>query len=197
MIIDRSHRQCRWLVQRSGIGRCSMVAGLVAAACWFAVPAGAGSLSDPAALDAFIEAGRQTNGFKTMGVLLCDAGGTFYARSFGGDEESSSHLLASATKLASATAIMSLVDDGLLALDDPIGKYLPQFGPNRRKITIRQLLAQTHGMPAQHAAIAPPQVEDFFLTLADEVARLLVPDASPRADSDPHTTSARPEEVRR
>jgi CubicO group peptidase (beta-lactamase class C family) len=97
---------------------------LVVALCCLALPSAAGSLSDAEALGAFIESGRVENGFKTMGVLLCDADGVFYEKSFGGDDASSRHLLASATKLASATTVMTLVDDGLVALDDPIGKYL-------------------------------------------------------------------------
>ena len=60
-MIDRSHRQGNWLGRRSGIGRCSMVAGLVAAACCSVVPAGAGSLSDPATVDAFIEEVRRAS----------------------------------------------------------------------------------------------------------------------------------------
>jgi CubicO group peptidase (beta-lactamase class C family) len=158
-----------------GSGAVCLMAGMLAALCCLAVPVGAASLSDRAALDAFIKAGRETNGFKTMGVLLCDAHGTFYTISLGGDEESSRHLLASATKLASATAVMSVVDDGTLSLDDPIGKYLPQFGPNRRGITIRQLLSQTHGLPGSNAAIAPPQV-DNGLTLAQAVDRIALDD---------------------
>jgi CubicO group peptidase (beta-lactamase class C family) len=153
------------------IGRPFVVCWAVIALCFQALPTAAGSLSDSQALDSFIETGRVENGFKTMGILLCDAKGVFYEKSFGGDDASSRHLLASATKLASATAVMTLVDEGLVALDDPIGKYLPQFGPNRRKITIRQLLSQTHGMPGNHAAIAMPQ-QDNGLTLAEAVDRI-------------------------
>ena len=38
------------------------------------------------------------------------------------------------------------VTDGKLALDDPIGKYLPQADAAHGKITVRQLLTQTSGL---------------------------------------------------
>jgi CubicO group peptidase (beta-lactamase class C family) len=168
---DTSLRRLGEHGRRGRRGRVPVVIAIVVSLCSAAMAARAASLSDRAALDAFIEAGRVSNGFKTTGVLLCDGHGSFYTISLGGDEESSGHLLASATKLASATAVMSVVDDGLLSLDDPIGKYLPQFGPNRRGITIRQLLSQTHGLPGNHAAIALPQV-DNGLSLAQAVDRI-------------------------
>lgn len=118
-------------------------------------------------LDAFLEANLGSMTTKRMGVLLCDASGSFYARSLGEHPEST-HLLASATKLASTTAVMSCVDSGLVHLDDPIGKHLPQFGPNRRAITIRQLLSQTHGLPFTHDSIPQPQAANG-MTLAQSV----------------------------
>ncbi len=57
--------------------------------------------------------------------------------------------LASLTKvLATAAAVMLLVDDGRLALDDPVARYLPAFaeGP-KAAVTIRHLLTHTSGLP--------------------------------------------------
>jgi len=54
--------------------------------------------------------------------------------------------VASASKWMTAAVAMSLVDDGHLALDEPIGKRLPQFQGAAGTITLRQLLAQTGGM---------------------------------------------------
>jgi CubicO group peptidase (beta-lactamase class C family) len=54
--------------------------------------------------------------------------------------------LASVTKLFTATAIMQLWDRGKLKLDDPVAKYLPEFGVNgKENVTIRELLAHTSG----------------------------------------------------
>lgn len=55
--------------------------------------------------------------------------------------------IASASKWLSAGVIMSLVDEGLLSLDDTCGKYLPTFKGAKSGITIRQLMSHTSGLP--------------------------------------------------
>lgn len=57
--------------------------------------------------------------------------------------------LASLTKaVATATAIMSLVEQGHLRLNDPIESFLPQFrGPWKSEVTIWHLLTHTSGLP--------------------------------------------------
>lgn len=71
--------------------------------------------------------------------------------------------IASVTKPVTATAMMMLVDDGKVSLDDPVEKYLPEFADQTvavkqengqvllkkpdRPITIRHLLSQTSGLP--------------------------------------------------
>lgn len=53
--------------------------------------------------------------------------------------------LASITKQFTATAVLLLVDDGKLALDDSIRKYFPDFPAFADDITIRHLLQHTSG----------------------------------------------------
>jgi CubicO group peptidase (beta-lactamase class C family) len=58
--------------------------------------------------------------------------------------------LASVSKPFSATAIMQLVEQGKVALDDPVVEHLPDFrlaDARYAEITIRQLLNHTAGMP--------------------------------------------------
>lgn len=56
--------------------------------------------------------------------------------------------VASITKLFTATVLMTLVEDGLLALDDPIAEHLPTFAAeDRRAVTLRRLLSHTSGLP--------------------------------------------------
>jgi CubicO group peptidase (beta-lactamase class C family) len=55
-------------------------------------------------------------------------------------------LLASMTKQFTATAVMMLVRDGKVALDDGIGKYVDDPPPAWRGITIRHLLTHTAGL---------------------------------------------------
>ena len=59
--------------------------------------------------------------------------------------------LASLTKsLATATAVMQLYEQGKVAFDDPVQKYLPDFNPandpQRAEVTLRMLLTHTSGL---------------------------------------------------
>ena len=56
--------------------------------------------------------------------------------------------LASLTKpIATTTAILLLVQDGLLSLDDPVAKVLPGFGErDKEAVTLRHLLSHCAGL---------------------------------------------------
>ena len=58
--------------------------------------------------------------------------------------------LASLTKaVATTTAVMLLVEDGRMRLDDPVSRWVPEFaGGEGRQVTIRQLLSHTAGTRA-------------------------------------------------
>ncbi len=122
-------------------------------------------------VDAKLKGSIEDKTFEGVGLLLCTAEGTFYKKAFGADTTETTHLLGSATKLASTTTIMTLVDDRLINIDDPIKKYLPQFGPVSGAITIRQLFAQLHAMPAGHPSIALP-LQDNGFTLEESVNQI-------------------------
>ncbi|MDQ3606392.1 MAG: beta-lactamase family protein, partial [Gemmatimonadota bacterium] len=66
------------------------------------------------------------------------------------DPDSTVYDIASLTKVvATTTAVMLLVDDGRMALDAPVRRYLPEFGGgNKDRVTVRQLLAHTSGLPS-------------------------------------------------
>lgn len=54
--------------------------------------------------------------------------------------------LASVSKLFTTTAVMQLYDCGLIDLDAPVARYLPEFAENGKEaVTIRQLLTHTSG----------------------------------------------------
>ena len=57
--------------------------------------------------------------------------------------------MASLTKcLVTATAVMQLYEQGRFALDDPVARYLPEFGVNgKQAVTIRELLTHFSGLP--------------------------------------------------
>ena len=54
--------------------------------------------------------------------------------------------LASMTKQFTAAAILLLVQDGRVGLDDPVGKWLPSLPPHSAVATLRQLLTHTGGL---------------------------------------------------
>ena len=56
--------------------------------------------------------------------------------------------LASLTKvMATGTALMLLVDEGRVALDDPVAKHVPAFGErDKEAVTLRHLLTQSSGL---------------------------------------------------
>jgi CubicO group peptidase (beta-lactamase class C family) len=56
--------------------------------------------------------------------------------------------LASLTKvIVTTTAVMQLVERGEVRLNDPVAKYLPEFGQNGKEdITVRQLLTHYSGL---------------------------------------------------
>jgi CubicO group peptidase (beta-lactamase class C family) len=56
--------------------------------------------------------------------------------------------MASCSKPVTATAVMTLIDEGTIGLNDPFQEYIPEFkGPEAEKITIRHLLSHTSGLP--------------------------------------------------
>jgi D-alanyl-D-alanine carboxypeptidase len=55
--------------------------------------------------------------------------------------------IGSVTKQFTAAAIMKLVEQGKLGLDDPLSKYLPDFDTGGRTVTIRQMLNHASGIP--------------------------------------------------
>src|SRR6185437_1367087 len=54
--------------------------------------------------------------------------------------------IASMSKPVTAVAVGILVDDGKLKFDDPVAKYLPEFGGSHRAVTLRHLLTHTSGV---------------------------------------------------
>ena len=68
-------------------------------------------------------------------------------------------------KMFTAVATLQLVEAGKLALDDPIGKYLPDY-PNKEvasKVTVRHLLTHTGGT----GDIFGPEFEQHRLKLRE------------------------------
>jgi D-alanyl-D-alanine carboxypeptidase len=83
--------------------------------------------------------------------------------------------IASITKPFAATAVLVLVDRGMLNKSDPIAKWYPQF-PNADQITVDDLLRMRSGIPAPNDEQVLARVYDSPLeaapSLVDELASI-------------------------
>lgn len=61
-------------------------------------------------------------------------------------ESKTTMMIYSMTKTFTAAAVIQLADNNKLSLDDPVSKFIPDI-PYGEKITVRQLLSQTSGIP--------------------------------------------------
>jgi CubicO group peptidase (beta-lactamase class C family) len=79
------------------------------------------------------------------------SGEEIFEKQFGTAQSNrSAFLLGSITKPMAIAAFMTLYDQGVFGLDDPVMKYLPEFqGERRDQVTIRHLLTHTSGLPDQ------------------------------------------------
>ena len=101
-------------------------------------PVGA-QLRDTAAMDEYLDQAVANTNIPGLVALVVDANGTLYSRAVGlrnverneAMTEDTIFRIASMTKPVAATAIMMLVEDGKLGLDDPIASYLPEFAERR------------------------------------------------------------------
>src|SRR5947207_3566490 len=96
--------------------------------------------------------------------------------------------VASVTKTFTATAVLQLKDRGLLSLDDPLERHLPEFGQvqerggHRAAVTVRRLLTHRSGLitespPTSWEAPRFPSREEVLAALP-ETAIVAAPDAA-------------------
>jgi CubicO group peptidase (beta-lactamase class C family) len=122
--------------------------------CILAVLIAAGCSSDPATEVDSIFADYRPDGTPGASVMVIKDGEALLTRSYGlADVEqnvpvtpATNFRLASVTKQFTATAVLMLVDQGRIGLDDPITKYFPQFPAFAEDIKIRHLLQHTSGI---------------------------------------------------
>lgn len=81
------------------------------------------------------------------GFIAIKDGKTIYKKSYGNIKLGSRIEIASSSKWLSAAVILSIVDDGLISLNDSVSMYIDAFKGEKGKITIRQLLSHTAGLP--------------------------------------------------
>ncbi|MCH7963482.1 MAG: serine hydrolase [Bacteroidetes bacterium] len=110
-------------------------------------------------LDEIIQSAIKDSAFPGAVVLVSKDGKIIYEKAFGQltyDDTSASvtintiYDIASLTKvIATTTAAMICYDKMLFSLDDPVGKYIPEFAQSgKEKVTIKNLLLHNSGLPA-------------------------------------------------
>ena len=117
------------------------------------------SSPDIAAIRDFYRAGLERNGIVGSTLVLVDGGHVVLDESYGQQslnppqpvDEKTTYHWASVTKTFTGIAIMQLRDRGLLSLDDPLTKYIPElnavhdpYGPVSA-ITIREAMSHSNG----------------------------------------------------
>ncbi len=131
-----------------------------------------GQLNNSAAIDDYLEQAVLTTKIPGVVALVINNENVLYSAAFG-QQNTTAEIpmsmgtlfnIASMTKPVAATAIMMLVEEGKLELDDPISKYVPEFSgktvistfkdedgaytthPARQEITIRNLMSHSSGL---------------------------------------------------
>lgn len=134
-------------------------------------PAGASSLSAErlARLDRVLQQYVDDNRLAGAVALVLEDGKPVYERAFGwSDKEAGRRMaadtifrIASQSKAITSAAILSLVEEGKIGINDPVSRFIPGFAkttvavrndkevvitPSKRQITIRDLLTHTAGI---------------------------------------------------
>jgi len=122
------------------------------------LPRGAAAQYGP--LDAVVQDGVTRGVYPAAALIVGNSHAILHARGFGHftwsersavpTPDSTLWDIASLTKVVATTAAVALlVDQGKLALDAPVERYLPRFtGGERSRVTLRMLLEHTSGLPA-------------------------------------------------
>ncbi|QHB34768.1 beta-lactamase family protein [Yersinia canariae] len=117
------------------------------------------SWAPASAVDRVIDNAIQANRLVGVSLIIALEGKVVYQRTAGfADRETHRFVqsadlfrIASMTKLVVSIAALSLIEEGLMHLDDPVSRWLPYFRPalatgQRPKITLRHLMTHTSGL---------------------------------------------------
>jgi CubicO group peptidase (beta-lactamase class C family) len=114
---------------------------------------------DFAGMDAYVAKAVRDWNVPGLAVAIVKGDSVVYARGFGVRtlgrpepvDEHTLFAIGSTTKAFTATALAMLVDEGKVALDDPVTKYVPEFRLSdpyvAHELTVRDLLTHRSGLP--------------------------------------------------
>ncbi len=110
--------------------------------------------ADLNAIRAILKGAVENNTVPGISLLLAHRGEVIFREAYGNLTVDSKAQMASSSKTVTATLLMILVDQGKLALDDPVEKHLPEFRGIKlngkapaRPPTVRDLLSNMSGLP--------------------------------------------------
>ncbi len=118
-----------------------------------------------ARLDAFISSELTAKEIPALSITIVDGDQVAWTKGYGNAASEmpatsqTVYRVASVSKLFTALAVMQLVEDSLVSLDEPITSWLPDFAPNNPydiPITLRQLLSHRSGL------VREPPVGHYF-----------------------------------
>jgi serine beta-lactamase-like protein LACTB, mitochondrial len=103
---------------------------------------------------AYLEKSWQSQGAAGMSVVIAAKGNTIFSQAFGFADldnlvpatASTVYNMGSISKTETAVAVMQLVEQGKVSLNDPIQKYVPSFPDKGFPITIFHLMTHTSGI---------------------------------------------------
>jgi len=116
-----------------------------------------------AQLETFITNGSET-GFT---VMIVKDGEVVYEQGFGNFTATTVTAIASSSKMPTTLAVMKLVDNGQLSLNDKVSQYIPNWPSDKAEMTIAHLLSCTSGFPFDQSA-----VKDKNITLEQAVQEI-------------------------
>lgn len=120
----------------------------------------------PAAIDAYLREAFDSTGLPGISSVVTHGDRIVHATGLGRDATGrpvtaeTAMRVASVSKSFTAAAVMTLVDERRVALDQPVTTYLPEFemdDPRTGRVTVRQLLNQTSGLSDRTTDIGATQ----------------------------------------
>ncbi|WP_102345958.1 serine hydrolase domain-containing protein [Bacillus sp. Marseille-P3661] len=120
------------------------------------LPTKAAESFDTSAVDEYVTNYLEKNGLPGAAIVIVKDGKVLYEKGYGLDSDGepltakSKIGLASGTKPFTAFAVLQLVDEGLIKLDEPVESYLSNLtldDSRWEQVTVRQLLSHTSGLP--------------------------------------------------
>ncbi|GAB7036675.1 MULTISPECIES: serine hydrolase domain-containing protein [Catenuloplanes] len=117
-------------------------------------------------IDAYLRGAFESTGLPGLAAVVTHGDRIVHAAGLGHDSAGrpvtagTPMRVASVSKSFTATAVLTLVDEGRIALDTPVVSYLPEFrtsDPRTARITVRHLLNQTSGLSDRTVDIGATQ----------------------------------------